>query len=134
MSMNNKYLNRLINEWKTHKRLIIGVDFDSTIYKFGDFDNSSDIHRVIAILLRAQRVGCYIVIHTSSAPERYDEIMEHCNSIGINVASINRNPIDLPYGNDEASKPFCNIYLDDRAGLNEALSMLEQALMVMWKI
>jgi hypothetical protein len=42
------------------------------------------------------------------------------------IDSINENPINLPYGHH--GKIYANIYLDDRAGLNEALNILEFAM------
>jgi hypothetical protein len=48
--------------------------------------------------------------------------MQYAKSVGIRVDSINRNPIDIPYGNN--SKIYANIFLDDRAGLEEAKEIL----------
>jgi hypothetical protein len=44
----------------------------------------------------------------------------------ITIASINENPIDLPFGNN--GKIYYNILLDDRAGLGQALDTLNKTI------
>ena len=73
----------------------------------------------------AKQTGAYLVIFTACKADRYPEIQEYCKSIGLEIDTINKSPIDLPYGND--SKIYANIFIDDRAGLNEALQILEFA-------
>lgn len=124
-----KYIDRLVNEWQTHGKVIIGVDFDSTISPYHTFDNQEDIDRTIKLLKDCQLVGCYTVIHTACNQDRYEEIMSYCDKIGIKVDSINQTPIELPYGN-KGSKPYCNHFLDDRAALPAALDILEQAMVL----
>lgn len=123
----NIYSERLIKEWETHGKIIIGVDFDSTISPYHTIDNQSDIDRAIELILAAQSVGCYIMIHTACNADRHSDIIRYCTGIGIHVDGINETVIDLPYGKD-GSKPYCNIYLDDRAGLVEALNILEDSI------
>ena len=125
----NKYEERLYKEWKQHGKAVIAVDFDSTIYPWPTIDNKDDMNRVISLLQVAANTGAYIVINTCSPPERHEEIQNHCEKLKIPINGINVNPIDLPYG--KHGKIYANIYLDDRAGLNEALNMLEN---VMYKI
>lgn len=122
----NKYTSRLIKEWKTHGKIIIGVDFDSTISPYPTIDNDEDILRCISLIKRAKEVGAYIVIFTCCEPGRYDDILGFCKNNGIEVDAVNRNPIDLPFGNE--NKPYCNIYLDDRSGLCESMDILENSL------
>lgn len=117
------YLERLEEEWKQHGKIIIAVDYDDTIspWKLRGFDPK----RTIEVLKVAQQTGAWIVIFTACKPDRHPEIMKYCEEIGITVDAINKTPIDLPYGND--SKIYANIFIDDRAGLNEALQILEFA-------
>lgn len=42
------------------------------------------------------------------------------------IDAINENPIPLPYGKN--GKVYANIFIDDRAGLNESLQILEFAM------
>lgn len=121
-----KYIDRLYKEWMTHGKIIIGTDFDSTISPWNTLDNEDDIKRTIKLIKDCQNVGCYLIVHTACNPERYDEIRQYCKKIGIPVDAINENAIKLPYGN--GTKPYCNIFLDDRAGLVQALDILEEAM------
>lgn len=120
----NPYLDRLVNEWREHGKIIIGVDFDDTIspWKMTDFD----FDKVIDILIKAKETGSYIVIFTACSPERFPEIKGYCSSKGLEIDSINENPIPLPYGHHK--KIFANIFIDDRGGINEALNILEFAM------
>lgn len=119
------YLDRLVEEWEQHGKIIIAVDFDDTIspWKMGSF---VDFERIISILKEAKLTGAYIVIFTSCSPDRFYEIKEYCGSKGLSIDSINVNPIQLPYGNH--GKIYANIFIDDRAGLNESLEILELAI------
>lgn len=132
MEASNIYVKRLYGEWVQHGKIIVGVDYDNTISPYTSpyhpLDNTSDIDRVVKILKESQSVGVYIMIHTSCAPDRHAEIIEYCMGKGIQVDSINETPVSsVPFGK-LGSKPFANIYLDDRAGLTESLDILEMAL------
>jgi hypothetical protein len=118
------YLERLEREWEQYGKIIIACDYDDTIspWNMKGFDNK----RVMEVLKVAKETGAYIVIFTSCNPERYQEISNYCSKNGIDIDSINKTPIDLPYGNN--SKIYANIFLDDRAGLNESLNILEYAM------
>jgi hypothetical protein len=122
----NKYTERLINEWKQHSKIVIAVDYDSTIFPWHTISNDEDMSKVVKVLKDCQNVGAYIVINTCSAPDRHKDIEAHCYSIGLKISGINSNPIDLPYGRH--GKVYANIYLDDRAGLLQALEILEEAM------
>ena len=121
-----KYVDRLLREWNLHGKIIIGVYFDNTLTPYPTFDNQEDIDRTIKVLKDCQNVGCYIVIHTCSHEDRYDEIKKYCESIGIKVDSINVTPINVPWG--DTVKPYCNHFLDDRGALPAALDILEEAM------
>jgi len=120
-----KYIYRLVSEWRMHGKIIVGVDFDSTISPYPSIDNSDDIMRCIKLLKRVQSVGAYLVVFTCCDSGRYEDILGFCKINGLEIDAINRNPVPLPFGND--SKPYCNIYLDDRSGFVEAMDILEQA-------
>jgi hypothetical protein len=119
-----------LNEWKTHSKIILAVDYDATISPYHTIDNKEDIARTIALIKECQLVGCYTMIHTNCDEKRYQDILAHCARVGLKVDNINRTPIDLPYGK-EGSKPYYNHSLDDRAALPASLDILEDA---MWKM
>ena len=130
MIYNNKklkpYIDRLFDEWVQHGKIIISVDYDSTLYPYHTIDNPNDITRTIELVKNCQQTGCFTVIFTASNQDRHEEIFAYCKTIGIHVDSINKNPITLPYG--EQGKIYYNINLCNRSGLNEACMILEQAL------
>jgi len=129
--MNHRYLLRLIEEWDTHGKIIIAVDFDDTVspYRYNDEQALAQCIRVWNLLNECQHTGAYIVCHTACNPDRHSDIRSIFKANGIDEMYINETPIDLPYGK-EGAKVYANIFLDDRAGLNEALDTLETALYV----
>jgi len=80
-------------------------------------------------LLRvAHETGAYITIFTCSNPDRYEEIQNHCEKIRLPIDTINKTPFEIPEGWGKNGKIYANIFLDDRAGLEEALDCLEKAM------
>ncbi len=122
----NKYSKRLLYEWIQHKKLIISVDYDSTIFPYQTIDNPEDIARTIKLVKMAKELGAYVVIFTASDVSRYEEIQLYCEEIELPIDSINVNPIKLPYGNN--GKIYYNINLCDRSGLVNALDILEETI------
>lgn len=122
------YIKRLLKEWKEHKKIIIAVDYDDTVfdYKLGNIKTQA---KVLKTLKKAKSIGCYIVIFTASNNKRHPEIRKHCKLIGLEIDSINKNPIKLPYG--EQGKIYYNINLCDRSGLNESLKILNSTIKLM---
>ena len=113
---------RLYDEYKRHPKLIIGCDFDDTVYDFHEQGHTHD--NVIELLRKCQALGFYITLFSASKPERHEMMKEVMLKHGITVDSINKNPIDLPYGN--CGKIFYNILLCDRAGLKSAFYVLTE--------
>lgn len=124
----NKYVKRLLDEWVTHGKIIIALDYDDTISPWGfrSDEDQKDMDYTLQVVKAAQSTGAYITIWTACHPDRFKEIGKYCSSKGLKIDSINANPIDLPYGKD--GKIYANIYIDDRAGLREALAILETSL------
>lgn len=124
--MKEKYINRLVNEWLTHKKIIIAVDFDDTIspWKFNEEEDLIFYESIIRELIYSRNVGAYIIVFTACDPNRYDDIIKYCSDKGLIIDGINKTPVDLPYGK-EGSKIYANIFLDDRGGLDESLNILQ---------
>jgi hypothetical protein len=87
--------------------------------------HQTDFTKVISVLKVAKETGAYLVIFTACNPDRYEEIRRYCEERGLPIDAINETPIDLPYG--KTKKIYANIFIDDRAGLNESLEILEMA-------
>ena len=128
--MSDPYLNqknaveRLLNEYKKHKRLVVAVDFDDTVF---DYHGGGENHgKVLQLLRDCKKHNFYLVVWTASDPSRFHEMRVFLSDRGIHVDSINENPIPLPFGNHK--KIYYNILLDDRAGLKSAVDTLETLL------
>jgi hypothetical protein len=127
-----KAVKRLVEDWDKYGKIIVAVDYDDTISPWR-LVTTEDIEAtgIIKTLKKAQSVGCYLVCFTACSPTRYSEIQSTFDSLGLRLDSINRNPVeDLPYGNDPGSKILYNLLLDDRAGLHEALEILNKAMYI----
>jgi hypothetical protein len=124
----NKYKERLYQEWLQHGKIIIAVDFDDTIspWKFKEEYDLIQLDKTINLLRLAKETGAYIVIFTACNPDRYDEIKSYCASKNLDIDAINITPISVPYGRN--GKVYANIFIDDRAGLEEALEILEHVI------
>ena len=118
------YLERLEEEWKQYGKIIIACDYDDTISPRKM--TNGDFKRVFDVLNVAKQTGAYVVIFTACKEERYPEITQYCLDNGLEIDGINTTPIELPYGNNK--KIYANIFIDDRAGLNESLNILEMAM------
>ena len=122
-----KYVDRLLDEWKSHGKIIISVDYDDTLSHW-KLNNEDDITRTVKVIKEATLTGAYIVIFTACDHARYPEIKNYCTEMGLLIDSINQNPIELPYGKEQGSKIYYNINLCDRSGLTQALDILEAAM------
>jgi hydroxymethylpyrimidine pyrophosphatase-like HAD family hydrolase len=115
-----KCIDRLYDEYQKHKKLIIACDFDDTIFDFHGRGSSHE--EVIQLLKECNALGFYVVLFSASKPERYPMMMEFTKNLGVEVACINKNVVELKYGNN--GKIYYNILLDDRAGLFQAVTTL----------
>lgn len=129
MNKLQKYVDRLTKEWKQHKMIIIGVDFDDTISPWG-LNTTQECNWVIEKLKTYQTQGAYITIFTACNEDRFKDISDFCDQNGLMITGINKNAIDgLPYGH--AGKIQANVFVDDRAGIFETIDILDMALINM---
>lgn len=128
----NKYEKRLYQEWKQHGKIIIGVDFDDTLYpwKFKSPEDATQFERTIQLLRIAHETGAYIVIFTACNNDRFIEIQDYCEKIKLPIDTINKTPFEIGNGWGKNGKIYANIFIDDRAGLNEAVNMLEKVMYI----
>lgn len=128
----NKSVERLFTEWKTHGKIILALDFDDTVspWKWTSEEDITRYKKLLALIADCKQVGAYVMVFTACNPERYEHIRSYCLQNGLIIDTINTPPIQgLPYGNHV--KPYYNILLDDRAGLDEAIKTLENAMYLM---
>jgi hypothetical protein len=115
---------RLVKEWEKHGKLIVAYDFDGTVHDYHGEGHQYD--KVIALLRECKKMGCYLIVFSTSEPERHDFIKNYLDRWDIPYDSVNENMPGLPF---KGGKIYYNILLDDRAGLDSAYSSLLQASM-----
>lgn len=118
-------VDRLVTEWQKHGKLIIALDFDNTIYDYHNLGFT--FPKLINLVKRCKKeFNFYIVIFTACAPDSFKDITKKCLDLDIEIDSINKNPVKLPFGHH--GKIYYNILLDDRAGLGSAFEILWKTL------
>ena len=112
-----KTADRLFKEWCLHGSIIIGVDFDDTIYDC--HSNGFEFPHTVTTLKRAQQLGAQLCVWTANGDREL--IQRTWDKLGLIYDCYNRSPIVF-YKNQV--KPYFNLLLDDRAGLSSALHIL----------
>ena len=113
-------IKRLITEYEAHNKLVVGFDFDNTIF---DVHNQGiNCSEVISLLRECKRLGFILCLYTAETRGYWLQWkIDYCKHFGIEPEHVNKSPL-LP-GTD---KPFFNILLDDRAGLESAYLTLKE--------
>lgn len=110
-----------LNEVYTqHGKIIIGVDFDDTIFPLNS--KYEDICSNVRLLLREAKVYSTICLYTVADEQSIKYKVELMRLWGIEPDYINESPIKLGNG----VKPYFNLLLDDKAGLHQAFEVLKQ--------
>lgn len=130
----NSYLNdrkaidRLKKEYLEHKNLIIGFDFDNTVYDY--HKEGLDLKPVIDLLKKCSDLGFTMCLHSLTQEDGMGiRKAWHLSAIhGIRTNYINDSSILRKQDSHNNSKPFYSILLDDRAGLSAAYNILKTAL------
>jgi hypothetical protein len=123
-----KAIDRLKFDYALHKSLIVGFDFDCTVYDFHHED--LDIQPIISLLKRCSDLGFTMCLFSLSQNENDVNIKtNYCiNYLGIRVDYVNEGPVLTNSFPPEKKKPYFNILLDDRAGLSSAYNILLKTL------
>lgn len=112
-------IERLIEEYETHSKLVVGFDFDNTI--FDVHNNGCNYSDVIKLLKDCKKLGFILCLYTAELREDWLKWkIDYCKHFGIEPDYVNESPL-LP----GTKKPFFNILLDDRAGLESAYTILK---------
>lgn len=121
-----KNLYRLYKEYKKHGSLIIGFDFDGTVY---DFHKKGETYIMVIELLRELQLhGCKLICWTANGDIQMVEKYLTDNKIPFD--GINTDVISLGY---TTRKPYFNALLDDRAGLIQVYEELKSLLIIINK-
>jgi len=116
----NRCIERLRNEFKKYGNLVIGFDFDETIF---DYHHQGHCYTaVMELLRRCSKLGLTMCLYTNeSNPDKLKFKQDYCRySLGFMPSFTNESPLLKDGG-----KPFFSTLLDDRAGLGQAYIVLE---------
>lgn len=115
----NSSYERLYEEYKKYGSLVIGFDFDNTVY---DFHKTGKSYEMVRQLLKdLVYIGCKTICWTAQKDINFvAKFLDH-NEIPYN--GINSNGIDLGW---ESRKPFFSALLDDRVGLLQVYNDLNK--------
>jgi len=121
----NSY-NRLVEEYKNHKSLVVAFDFDDTVY---DFHKKGRIYSdVIQLLKDLKAINCYLICWTGQ--EDSDFVSQYLKENKIPFDAINEHP---QFRETNSRKIYANVYLDDRAGLKQVYDELKQLVLTIIK-
>ena len=121
-------VNRLVEEWKKYRKIIIGYDFDDTVY---DFHRKGRVYNDVMNLLRkCKKLGAYFIVFTCCGEDEYDKIRNYLNENNLPYDKINE---DLEFVQFKGRKVYCNIMLDDRSGLSSAYKVLLETIKIIEK-
>ena len=109
---------RLLNDFHKHRNLIVAFDFDNTIYDY--HKKGLKFQDVISLLNECSELGFTMILFTANEDkEKLEFCKKYCADWGIRIDYINESPIM------NTRKPYYNILLDDRAGLESAYKILK---------
>lgn len=119
------FRDKLLAQFKQHQDLIVAVDFDDTLCPSHE-DYNDITKQVRAAIRRCNEIGLTVMVFTCR--HEPDEVLAFLEKHGLEAQHFNESPIrceTVGFG-----KPYYNIFLDDKAGLYEALATLKEVLHV----
>jgi hypothetical protein len=112
----NECVERLVRDYRRHGNLFIAFDFDNTIF---DYFKTGDTYPKIERILKFLKLkGFKLILFTANQDEKLMNAVEYCKERGYEPDFVNESPVM------KTIKPYYNILLDDRAGLNDAYKTL----------
>lgn len=121
-------VDRLVDEWRKHGKLIIAYDFDGTVH---DFHKKGHTYtKTIALIRRCREIGAHLIVYTCRPKEQHDEVIKYLNENDIPFDKVNEDMDFITFG---GGKIYYNHLLDDRAGLPSAYRTLVKAVEIISK-
>lgn len=117
---NQLCIDRMVENWKSHKSLLVAFDFDNTVFDY--HQKGYQFPKVEKVLKRARKLGCQLILFTANEGEKLERAVSYCTTNGYPPDYINESPVS------STRKPYVSILLDDRAGLSAAYEILNGAL------
>ena len=114
-------IERMMGWYHKHGNLIVAFDYDDTVYDFWKKDFAYP--DVISLLQECSDLGFTMILFTGHTDKDYETLKKDLADQGIRVDAINESTVK-----DEMfkKKVYCNILLDDKAGLGQAYDILRE--------
>jgi len=116
-------VDKLLEIYEKHKFIIVGLDFDNTIYPLSEdptiAKRCEEVRKLIA-LVRPKIQLCLWTVADDWSLKYKITIAEEV--YGLEFDAINQSV--LYNENDQIRKPYFNLLLDDNAGLDDAIKTL----------
>lgn len=112
----NESVKRLVNDYRKHNSLFVAFDFDNTVFDY--FGVGDTFPKLEDLLKYLKQKGFKLILFTGNEGDKLKDIIGYCKQNGYEPDFVNENPLM------KTRKPYYNILLDDRAGLNEAYQTL----------
>lgn len=116
----HKLLQKLLDQYRKHGSIIVAYDFDDTVYPYSL--EVEELKDTVSLIQRLAICGHTVYCYTSN--EDMEKVTLYLNYNRIPYYSINKSPVV------SSGKEFYNVFLDDKAGLNETKEVLEMFLMI----
>lgn len=115
---------RLWAEYQKYGSLIVAVDYDDTLFDFHGTGNSYELVKQLVRDLHS--IGCKIIIWSGS--DNVDEMDKFLREQNVPWDLINENlQVNGKWASGKDSrKVYANVYIDDRAGLNQVYNDLRR--------
>lgn len=115
-------LNKLKKIYSKHGQIVIGVDFDDTIF---NYSNTPEVYaQCIKTITALKDVQLYAVFCLWTVADQYSLIYKKAIAntlLDIEFDYINESPLDVV----KTKKPFFNLLLDDTTDLEGTLEILK---------
>lgn len=111
-------LKKLYHQYQQFGQVIVGVDFDFTLYDSSNNYFYKDVLKLTKKLTKSK--ACKVCLWTAN--NDIDTILEDCTAVGLTFDHVNESPL---FPDSKARKPHFNVLLDDASGLDETMKLLE---------
>jgi hypothetical protein len=114
-------LQKTLNAYKKHGTIIIGVDFDDTIFPWNEETTKRccKIRRLLVKIKKKYKITlCLFSVANKESLVYKAYIMKQW---GLEPDFINMSPVQK-WG--DCTKPYFNIYIDDKSGIKEMTKLL----------
>lgn len=114
-------VSKTIEAYNKHNTIIVGVDFDDTIFPFNK--EAEERCREVRELLLKLKEQYHVTLCLFSVADKQSLVYKSyiMEQWGLKPQYINESPVKK-WG--DCTKPYFNIYIDDKSGINEMIGIL----------